>query len=165
MVRSYVTNCNGVVKVSVFIWFSVRSSQTKKLEFVVGFALGLCDRRYADAEAGVLLDDTATVDIPDKVSLKLTVISNTHCCFFTRVLSPRVVLASDWLQTFSNIFSDLLQHFCHIDTFDTKMLILIGCYFRSQHFGVDMGTLLHPPYYLHSYYIAIHHCSQKSSGQ
>ena len=45
-------------------------------------ALGLCDRRYADAELGVLLADTATVNIRDKVSLKSTIIFNTHCRFF-----------------------------------------------------------------------------------
>ena len=68
--------------------------QTK---FVDGVALGLGDRRYADAEVGELLTDTATVDIRDKVSLKSTIISNTHCRFFNRVLSPHDVLASDWL--------------------------------------------------------------------
>ena len=69
-----------------------------------------------------LLIRRPSTDDRDKVSLKSTIIFNTHCRFFHPGLSPCVVLASDWLKTFSHIFSDLLQHFCDIDTVDTKML-------------------------------------------
>ena len=61
----------------------------------------------------------STIDTRYKVSLY---IFRTSCRFFTLVLPPCVVLGSDWLMTFSNMFSDLLQHFYHIDTVDTKML-------------------------------------------
>ena len=104
-------------------------SQTKSLILWMVVPLGSCDRRYADAEVGALLADIATIDVCDKVSLKMTIIFYTNCRFFTRVLSPCVVLASDWLLTFSNIFSDLLQHFCHIDTVDTKMLASVRLLF------------------------------------
>ena len=124
-----VTDCKGVLKVYVFICFSVTSSQTKSLSLWMVVPLGSCDHRYADAEVGALLADIATIDVCDKVSLKMTIIFYTNCRFFTRVLSPCVVLASDWLLTFSNIFSDLLQHFCHIDTVDTKMLASVWLLF------------------------------------
>ena len=61
----------------------------------------------------------STIDTRFMVSLH---IFHTSCRFFTPVLTPCVVLGSDWLMTFSNMFSDLLQHFHHIDTVDTKML-------------------------------------------
>ena len=95
-----------------------RHEQTKSLSLWMEVALGLCDRRYADAEVGVVFADTATIDIRNKVSLKSTIIFNTHCRFFTQVLSPSIVLASDWFLTSSNIFSDLHQNFCHTDTVD-----------------------------------------------
>ena len=41
--------------------------------------LGSCDRRYDDAEVGVLLADTANVR--DKVSLKTTIILYTNLFF------------------------------------------------------------------------------------
>ena len=46
-------------------------------------ALGLCGRRYAVAEMGVLLADTSTVNTLDKVSLKSTIIFQHTLSFFS----------------------------------------------------------------------------------
>ena len=64
----------------------------------------------------------STIDACHKVSPKTSAILQTNCRLFTRVSLPHVVLVFDCLLTFSNMFPDLLQHFHHIDTVDTKML-------------------------------------------
>ena len=86
--------------------------------------LGACDHHCADAEAGVLLlyPRTSTIDARHKVSPKTSTILHTNCRLFTQFSLPHVVLVYDWMLTFSDMFPDLLQHFHHIDTADTKML-------------------------------------------
>ena len=83
--------------------------------------LGSCCRRCADAETGVLLAVPSAIDHRHPLHGESSHFSH-KLSFFTPVSTPCVVLGSDWLMTFSNMFSDLLQHFHHIDTVDTKML-------------------------------------------
>ena len=104
-----------------------KSSQTKKVEFVDGCPTWilwppLCGRWDGCAPCCSHEHRPSTIDVCYKVSLKTFIILYTNCRLFTRVSSPCVVLASDWLLTFSNMFSDLLQHSYHINTVDIKML-------------------------------------------
>ena len=68
---------------------------------------------------------------------------------FTLVSLSCVVLCSDWLLTFSNMFQTFSNIFTPSTLSTTKCWLLIGCY--SQHFGVDLGIIYHPPYYSWSF--------------
>ena len=113
----------------VFICFSVtKVSPVKQKARVCGWLLHLdpvtAAMRMLRWVCSLLFPRTSTINHRRSLQggLKTPVILYTNCRLFTRVTSPRVLLASDWLLTFSNMFSDLLQHFYHIDTVDTKML-------------------------------------------
>ena len=83
--------------------------------------LGTCCRCCAEAGTGVLFGVPCAVHRPSTIDTRSMVSFHIFTLFRPR-FAVCVVMGSDWLITYSNTFSDPLQHFHPIDTDVTKML-------------------------------------------